>query len=942
MSLFKDISIKMRMILLIMVCILILCGYGFFASQGLEELNDVTDEIANYADNLEVQLDDLSKMDSENSYEFVKRANKIQMAQKRILIIYLIVLSFGALIVLYFITKSISTPISKLEEAIHISTNTNEFKEADIEGNNEIADIAKNYNILIKKLSNEFWITDNQNSLTRCLSGEFDLNKYTQVTINFLSRTLDAGQGVFYIYDDKEDVLKLKSSFAFTERDRISNEYSLGEGTIGQVGLEKTPILLKNIKRQEALITTGTLEEAPLNTYTFPLLYEEELYGVIELASFEPFDKLKQRFIEEVSPLIVTNLYSILKNEKVKELLRTTEEAERIAIKKSKELKEANKKLKDQHELLHNQAKELQETNTQLEEQQQLLEQQSREVEQTNLELEEKQKLLEEQSRLLSEKNLSLEDSKKELDERTKELEMANKYKSEFLANVSHELRTPLNSIILLSNLLKDNKNGDLKEKSIEQAKVINDSGVELLRLINDILDLSKIESGNMDMDLVEFKSKDLLNELGLLFKENSAQKGLEFITEDLVNDDLIGDKNKISQILRNFLSNAFKFTEKGRIKLSLKYMEDDDTVVFSVSDTGIGIPEGKQELVFQEFKQVDGSVSRKYGGTGLGLSIAKRLATIMEGEIKVQSKEGIGSIFSLHLPKALSHKEADTYKENSKCIEEFKRAIDEVAISKDSQYNSHKKKTILIIEDDMNFANIIKGINDDMDINSLIATTGEDGLRLAKKDDIDGILLDIGLPDMNGIEVLKKLKLIERLRPIPVHIISAKLKNNRTEGLGVIGYNQKPVDENKIREVISNMLNIDETNIEKSIKLKNKEILVVDDDVRNVFVLASVFEEYGAVIHNAENGRAALEKLEKINPDLILMDIMMPIMDGYETISRIKEKNEYDSIPIIALTAKSMEEDRAKCIEAGADDYMAKPVDNDTLVRLVNAWINK
>lgn len=972
-----------------------------------------------YLDQLVCDLIELDSITKDTATKLVSQSTQIQNNQRNTLITLMISISIISFMLFYVVIKSILDPIAALKNAMHTSTNTDQLVESDLEGNNEIVDMANHYNSLIKRLKRQFWITNGKNSLNEALSGDINLEQLTQKAINFLSRTLHAGKGVFYIYNDKTKNLELKAAFSFTQKGEFKKQYPIGHGIIGQVALEKEPILLSNIQNSELLIETGTLSQVPLNTYTFPLLYEEKVYGVIELAAFELFDKNKQEFINEFGKIVSINLYSTIQKEKIKSLLEYSEK------------------------------------------QQLLLEQQAKDLTDSNVQLEEQQSQLEEQARLLETKNQDLEQSKEELTSYSLKLEATNKYKSQFLANMSHELRTPLNSIILLSKLLSENPTDQLSKKNLEKVNIIYKAGNDLLQLINDILDLSKIESGKVDLLSHEFHSNELVIEMKQLFERLAKEKNIKLYIEDLVNTQLIGDKDKISQVLKNLISNAIKFTHEGSVTFKMTPNKQNG-VTFYVSDTGIGIPKDKLPIIFEEFQQVDGSISRKYGGTGLGLSICKKISEIMNGNIHVSSEEGIGSNFSFFLPNIISELEA---------------AHTEVSSSKEVDLICDRNKKILMIEDDENFANVIKKINEDMGFDTLIAKTGKEGLQFVQKYKFDGILLDLGLPDMSGIEVLRELKSIRELSTIPVHIISGIDKDASIKELGAIGYHQKPISEKDISNVLTNMISfskktpkyllvveddpvqrraikelVQNTEIEVSdvateqeavqelkrniydviildldlkegsgmnvckfieeknmnipiiiytgkdltsdqqaelkkyasriilktnnsdekllddvalflhkvrinkkenyllpamqqnhvLDLESKKILVVDDDPRNIFVLAAALENYGVVIYEADNGKTALEKLHEEKVDLVLMDIMMPVMDGYEAIEKIRKDPTLKHIPIIALTAKALKEDRDKCIEAGADDYISKPVDYNALIQLVNAWIHK
>jgi len=452
-----------------------------------------------------------------------------------------------------------------------------------------------------------------------------------------------------------------------------------------------------------------------------------------------------------------------------------------------------------------------------------------------------------------------------------------------------------------------------------------------------------------MSLDIIEFDSQDLIKELEQMFKGIAKEKDLEFIIEDHLNKKMIGDKDKISQILRNLLSNAFKFTEQGPIVFKIVPDEEyQNAVNISVIDTGIGIPKEKQKIIFEAFQQVNGSISRKFGGTGLGLSICK----------KVISEEGIGSEFTLFLPNAIAGV-TDKNQNELEFLEDFRNmSLEEASVSKDLEFISESDKMILVIEDDKEFADAIKQINKSMGYDTLAALNGEEGLELAGKYKVDGILLDLGLPDMSGIEVLRELKGMRELRETPVIVytgmdLTEKQENELRKYAESIIIKTANSDERLLEEVTQFFHNVRKnendghyllprTKEEYALSLKDKKILIVDDDARNIFVLAAVLENYNATIYEAENGKAALELLKAEKIDLILMDIMMPVMDGYEAIKEIRKDDILKHIPIIALTAKALKGDRGKCIEAGADDYISKPVDYDALIRLVKAWISK
>ena len=576
----------------------------------------------------------------------------------------------------------------------------------------------------------------------------------SQKSIDFLCTYLNAGIGSLYIFDEKTEMLNQYANYAYVQREEIRKNFALGEGTVGQVARQKSPIQLRNIKRTQLLIDTGTTSEPPLNTYTFPLIYQNKLFGVIELGSSEIFDANAAEFFSLANEIIATALSSSKQSKKVQVLLQETQS-------KNKNIEEASIQMQEQQQ-------QLEEANAQMEEQQKQLE----------------------------EKNIILEESQVALDKRAKDLEVSGKYKSEFLANMSHELRTPLNSIILLSDMLQDDLFGHLDKEEIKKASIIHNSGNELLRLINDVLDLSKVEAGKMDIIVDAFQSSAFKEELGTEFDHQATEKNLEFITSDNYKGIIYSDRDRLAQVVRNLISNALKFTKQGTISLDIQNAENNN-IKISVSDTGIGISNDKLNSIFEAFQQADGGTSRTYGGTGLGLSISKELAHMLGGKISVTSKINEGSTFSLIIPNM----------------------------------------------------------------------------------------------------------------------------NDNTDNIQEVGNLQK--------------VNIND------IDLSGSKILVADDDIRNIYVLSEVLGSKGAETITANNGKEAVETLDAHSDiDVILMDIMMPVMDGYEATKIIKSNAKTKNIPIIAVTSKAMAEDQVKALEAGCDDYITKPLKMDVLLGIVKSWI--
>ncbi|WP_373035278.1 ATP-binding protein [Sulfurimonas sp.] len=612
------------------------------------------------------------------------------------------------------------------------------------------------------KNKNDIYFSDGIGEFSDKLTGISDTLELSKQAITIACRYVSAAAGVVYVFDREKQELGLIASFSMNIREDISKVFNLGEGIVGQVGLEKEPILLKNIKDELYEIQTGTTILKPKEVFTYPLVHEGELFGVVEIMSLDTFSEVQQDYLLKSAAIFATSLFAATQNTQIKVLLEDSKRA---------------------YEELQVQSEELQESNVQMEEQQQQLTLQAKEM-----------KI----------KNNELIQAKEDLNKRAEDLEKASRYKSEFLANMSHELRTPLNSIILLSKLLTQNTNETLSESDVSKTSVIYKAGNDLLLLINDILDLSKIESGNMELNDAEVHTETICKEMEDLFTEIAKDKKIGFEIKDSFKSSFVVDRTKLFQIIKNLLSNAFKFTKSGGVNMSI--FKNNNDMFIEVSDSGIGIPEAKLNLIFEAFKQVDGSISREYGGTGLGLSISKTFIDLMRGKIEVESKEGEGSLFRIILP--------------------------------------IKKENVIV--------------------------------------------------------------------KAPLEVESEEL-----------------------------IIEDDESEIFDSELLRDKNILIVDDDSRNIFTLSSVIQELGADTYSALNGKDAFDLLEReeANMDVILMDIMMPVMDGLKSIKKIKSDDRFKHIPIIAVTAKTMKEDKRECYEAGANDYLAKPIDQNALISMLKAW---
>jgi HAMP domain-containing protein/CheY-like chemotaxis protein/signal transduction histidine kinase len=1004
-----------------------------------------------------------------------------------------------------------------------------------VEAQGELDELKNNLNQMIvnlksttEKNSEQDWLKTNLAKFSRMMQGQKDLEAVSKLIMSELTPLVSAHHGAFYIMDDDNNtpVLKLIASYAYKERKHVGNRFYLGEGLVGQAALEKKPILLTNVPEDYIRISSGLGEAPPRNVIVLPVLFEGEVKAVIELASFLPFSQIHQLFLDQFAESVGVVINMIAANMRTAELL---EQSQSLTL----ELQSQSEELRTQQEELKKSNAELEAQATTLRTSEELLKDQQEELQQVNEELEEKASLLAEQNRKVESKNEEVETARLALEEKAEQLALSSKYKSEFLANMSHELRTPLNSLLILARLLSENKDGNLTPKQVEFAQTILTSGSDLLNLINDVLDLTKVEAGKMDVNPTEVRLADIKDFVERSFNQLADQKGLGFIVD--VNGDLpqalFTDGGRLQQVLKNLLSNAFKFTEQGDVTLTVRRAEKGrrflnptleaapEVLAFSVTDTGVGIPKDKQRLIFEAFQQADGTTSRKYGGTGLGLSISREIARLLGGEIRVESGENQGSTFTFFLPlRYIPRQEGpdrdpirvrnysplrntvaaprrttpvrpqpasrDQRRKSTGDALQYRperRTVPQTVINDDRERIEEGDRTVLVIENDQNFARVLLDMAREKGFRAVVELDGEAGLAAAREIRPDAITLDIDMPGMDGLEVLDRLKRDPDTRHVPVHIISGV--EEKREGLkaGAIAFLAKPVSKEGldaafarissfIDTVPKNLLVVednetqrqsiveliahddvdiiavgsaeealgklqekhfdcmvldlglhsgdmsgfdllekvksdpdnhdlpiiiytgkelsqeDETKIKKyaeTIIVKDvksperlldetalflhrieaklpeqkrkmlehlhdadsvvagKNILVVDDDVRNIFSLTSMLEDHGMVVRFAENGKQAIDELKKdANVDAVLMDVMMPEMDGYETTRAIRAMDQFKSLPIIALTAKAMKGDREKCIAAGASDYITKPVDTEQLLSLLRVWL--
>ncbi|ELR73923.1 Signal transduction histidine kinase [Fulvivirga imtechensis AK7] len=963
------------------------------------------------------------------------------------------------------ITRAITSQVSRaVEAADHIAKGDLEA-EVSMGGSKELKklgralrDMKNSLRAKTKETEQYQWISSGQNRLSELMRVDHGPEDLCNDIIKFLSEYIGAHIGAIFLTNESKTELHLCGKYAFGHQEKSFEVFRMGEGLIGQVAVDGKPLRLSNLEEVHIRVRTAVVNACPRHVFVTPFFAEGKILGVIELGKIDGFEDVHFDFVNLITEAVGITLNTAIAKQKVQDLLEETQR---------------------QSEELQAQQEELQQSNEELEEQSERLKQQQEELQSINQELEE-------QADVVQKKNQALEAARLDIELKAKRLEVSGKYKSEFLANMSHELRTPLNSLLILANDLQQNREGNLTEEQIESAGIIAKSGDDLLNLINEILDLAKIESGKMDLNIEKVYVSTLAENIIANFKSQAQQKGLVLeVARDEAVEYLQTDPLRLGQIIKNLVSNAVKFTETGEVRVYLG-KDAGNNFVISVRDTGIGVPNNKQEIIFEAFQQADGTISRKYGGTGLGLSICRELTQLLGGKISLESEVGKGSHFTVSIPSVAKRK---------KRVKEINiRQTGEHPISPDvrNKFNDYPTiaddrreidkgdRTILIIEDDRSFLQILADQAKLKGFKYLAAGSGEDGLTLAGKYIPHAIILDLDLPGIDGRTVLRELKSDPNLRHIPVHIISVDQKTIDPFKSGAVEFLTKPVTKEqlddafvRIQEFINrkmkNLLIVEddkylrksimrligngdvqcleagtgadaleiyntrqvdcmvldiglpdmsgfeligelekardktippivvytgrdltreennmlqqhaETIIVKGVKseerlldetalflhrtvrdlpeqqrqlitglydrdaiFKDKKVLVVDDDMRNIFALSKVLRETGMDIVKAENGVVALSRLEEDDFDMILMDVMMPEMDGYECIRKIRSQARFIDIPIIALTAKAMKEDRQICINAGANDYIAKPVDLERLLSLIRVWIRK
>jgi signal transduction histidine kinase/DNA-binding response OmpR family regulator/HAMP domain-containing protein len=962
-----------------------------------------------------------------------------------------------------------------------------------------INEMIRNLRDTTQKNTEQDWLKTNLAKFSRMLQGQTRPHHVGRMILSELCPVVTALQAEFFVLDatSSEPQLKLLAGYGTNGNNGPGKRISLGEGLVGQCALDKTKILLTNVPAEYIRVSSGLGETAPRSVLVLPLIYEGQVRGVLELATFEGFNPTHQAFLEQLAESIAIVLNTIDANMLTEDLLKQSQSlAHQLQIRQE-------------------------------------------ELQQTNEELQEKARLLARQNQEVERKNAEVEQARQELEEKAKQLALTSKYKSEFLANMSHELRTPLNSLLILSDQLSKNVEGNLTSRQTEFAKTIHSSGNDLLTLINDILDLSKIESGTVVVDAVDLPFEDLRTFVERTFRHVGETKSVDFLVDfdSQLPKSIFTDAKRLQQIIKNLLSNAFKFTHRGQVKLSVQPVHDgwaatndnlnraSAVLMFEVTDTGIGIAPDKQQIIFEAFQQADGSTSRKYGGTGLGLAISRELSRLLGGEIRLVSAPGRGSVFTLYLParftppRAARKSPSDESSQTATASRRIGATATEAGRSTETAEPSHAggngngnghrrlvpaaevpetalydlvneagddrddiqagDQVLLIVENDEAFARFLLESARNKGMKGLVTSLGATALALVRQYQPHAVTLDLHLPDIDGWRVLERLKCDVAMRHIPICVISTDESRDRALQSGALAFLAKPIPSHDLvdrlldrlsrfiarstrnvlvfdpdldrRQKLVECLDGKEVQIEaagdvggamsllrkgsvdcvvagaasaefaealaefaeagpiefgrlnvvacaeaeltepawsrlahatsfnhvrsldrvldltalyghRSIMrlpepkrqilldlyrsdkpLAGRKVLIVDDDIRNIFALSTVLEEHEMQVISADNGRDAIHCLrEDPDVDIVLMDIMMPEMDGMETMREIRKIPSLKELPIVAVTAKAMKGDREKCIEAGAWDYLAKPVDGNQMLAVLRAWLHR
>ena len=955
-------------------------------------------------------------------------------------------------------------------------------------GRRDLVNLSKSYSDTLdaqvksaQRLEQQAWLRNGQTELAEQVLGRLTLNMLGRNILQFCAQYLGSVVAAVYVREDHGG-LKRVASYGFSREQELQDQLIHNdEGIVGQAAQQDTLIRLDNVPAGYFKVSSGLGEGSPRSVLVVPTSDDDRVNGVIELGFLRPLTERDIELFELIADNIGTSIEAARYRQRLQEVLAETQQLNEELQVQQEELKTANEELEEQSRILK-------ESQTHLETQQ-------AELEQTNEQLADQALALESQRDAMDHKNTELNQAQVQLEERAEELQRSSKYKSEFLANMSHELRTPLNSSLILAKLLSENPQQNLSAEQVKFAESIYSAGNDLLNLINDILDISKVEAGKLEVRPENATVARLIEGLRGMFQPMAADKALDFHVEVQPGTPpmIFTDRQRLEQILKNLLSNAVKFTEKGQVSLTVS-RQPGEGIAFTVRDSGIGIAPDQQESIFEAFRQADGTTNRRYGGTGLGLSISRDLATLLGGSISITSEPGQGSIFTLILPQQFIEHDAPYAQpapelparatQMTAIAAPVVAAMAPVEIPRfmdDREKAPFTTRCILVIEDEPNFARILFDLAHELGYQCLVAHGADEGFSLAAEFIPDAILLDMRLPDHSGLTVLQRLKELAPTRHIPVHVISVEDRVEAAMHMGAVGYAVKPTTREELKDVfarleakltqkvkrvllvedddlqrdsIARLIGDDDIEItavgfaqealdllreniydcmiidlklpdmlgndllkrmstedicsfppvivytgrnltrdeeaelrkysrsiiikgarsperlldevtlflhkvesqlshERQTMLKTarsrdkvfegRKILLVDDDVRNIFALTSALEQKGAIVVIGRNGLEAIERLNEVDDiDLVLMDVMMPEMDGYEATVEIRKNPRWRKLPIIAVTAKAMKDDQERCLQAGSNDYLAKPIDLDRLFSLIRVWLPK
>ena len=995
------------------------------------------------------------------------------------------------ILIAFLTSRSIITPIYRLTATTKRIVDGDWSARVAVKSSDEMGELGTFFNQLAQFIEEQYWLQASLAQFAELIQKSASPKELSQQLISQLATVLEVGHGVVYVLKENGKKYKLQGSFGYQERKNVAHVFAEGESLMGQCVFEKKSILLTNAPENYVKISSGLGEAKPLTLLAVPISFQDKVLAVIEIASFNPITPIQRALLEKLAQMIGLGLENLFRHQRTQKLLVKTQ-AQAKALARQQELLKTN--------------------NEELQQQAQTLLASEEELHTQRVALQTANDKLQEKTEYLQKNQVDLESARAQLEEKAQALEQSSRYKSEFLANMSHELRTPLNSLLILSKSFATNEDGNLTEEQIESSRIIYGSGQDLLKLINDILDLAKIESGRMEIHPEDIVIRDWAETVKTQFGHVAKDKGLVLVVEiaEEVPEIIHTDPMKMQQILKNFISNACKFTSVGQVVIHIQPPPRDRRVTpneyrivadsnqkkalsIGVSDTGIGIPEDKLGLIFEAFKQADGGTSRQYGGTGLGLSISRELALLLGGEIRLRSTVGEGSTFTLLLPETLdktlpvkrsvpsksSPEPKRRKKDNLSASQPASQPVPPPFSEEDHQHLTPEEPLLLIIDNDPDFATLACHLFREKGLKCLIATGGCSAMDLAKRHKPKGIILALTSSDPGSMAILTLLKEEPSTRNIPVYITSAEEPSREALQKGAAGHLKKPVepeafaalikkieyfsgsskrqvlvveDDTQTCKIITDLLQGDTVAVmavrtgeaayrllqeepfdcmvldlglpdisgfellkrlsqneaipnlpviiysgrelsreehEKLVSLSDgvvikgahseerliadvtlflhsrvdtlsakqqamlqkandpqrlfqeKSVLVVDDDMRNAFAMKKTLRLKGFQVLIAANGRKALTLLEEHpNVDIVLMDIMMPEMDGYQTMQEIRKQERFQQLPILAVSAKAMLEDRKKCLDAGANDFIAKPVDMERLGLMLRFWL--